>query len=243
MAQRSPGYGTPNLEMLKTWVNRPPSEDGAFWALNLMKYRPVADYDAGGGTGAGAEVISGREADDRYAPLGPLKAIGAMVVLLADVLGQVGAEPTWDRVAIVRYPSRLSFMEMQRREDFQERHVHKEAGMDFTIVMACLPDATRPPVATTPGTMVVRVARLGAGRDLPETDGALRLATFDVEGVIVGDDRAWSRATFDVAPSEPVTEALLTNHGGAEEVFAMTLATPTIDALEESIKSAPGGGL
>jgi hypothetical protein len=178
MAQSSPGYGTPNFEMLKTWVNRPPSEDGPFWALNLMKYRALADY------GDEAETtISGREADDRYAPLGPLKAIGAMVVLWVDVLAQTGAEPSWDRVGIVRYPTRIAFLEMQQRQDFQRQHVHKKAGMDFTIVVSCLPDPARPPRTAPEGTMILRVARLPAGRELFEPDGAIRIAAFDVEGV------------------------------------------------------------
>jgi hypothetical protein len=223
MAQGSPGYGIPNLKMLKTWVNRPRAEDGAFWALNLMKYRPVADYGTDGRDGA---VISGRKADDRYAPL---------------VLGQVGAEPIWDRVAIVRYPSSLSFMEMQQRKDFQDRHVHKEAGMDFTIVMACLPDPTRPPVSSPDGTVVLRVARLPIGRHLPDLVGATRVATFDVEGVIIGDERTWSRVTFDVAPKAINEGSLLADHREAEEIFAMTLDTPVIEDLEASIRTAAGG--
>jgi hypothetical protein len=233
MAQRSPAYGTPNLDMLKTWVNRPPSEDGPFWALNLMKYRPVADY----GDEAGA-TISGREADDRYAPLGPLKAVGAMVALWVDVIGQFGAEPTWDRVGIVRYPSRVSFIEMQQRADFQRQHVHKEAGMDFTIVMSCLPDAARPPTPTPDGILVLRVARLPDGRDLAEPGGATRVATFDVEGVIIGDERTWSRVAFDVVPDAETVDSLRAERGDAEEMFAMTLGAPVIEELEASIRTA-----
>ena len=39
----------------------------------------------------------------------------------------------------MKYPTRKSFIDMQERKDFQEKHVHKEAGMKETIVMGCLP--------------------------------------------------------------------------------------------------------
>ena len=67
-----------------------------------------------------------------------------------------------------------------------------------------------------------------------------RVATFDVEGVIVGDDRTWSRVAFDTAPTDEVAEALLGTTAGVEELFAMVLARPGIDAIEQSIRTAPG---
>jgi hypothetical protein len=238
MASTGPRYGIPNFEMLKTWIGRPLEEDGPFWALNLMKYRAVADYGDGRDSG-----VSGREADDAYAPLGPLAAVGAMVAFHGDIASQRSGEPEWDRVAIVRYPTRAAFFEMQRRDDFKRQHTHKEAGMEFTIVMSCLPDVTRPSVATpTDETLVLRVARVAAGADLPEVDGAIRLATFDVEGVIVGDERTWSRVAFDAAPSAEVTDALLTTTTGTDEIFAFALARPGIESIEQSIRTAPANG-
>ena len=50
------------------------------WMINLMKYHDVADYQDGR-----TSTISGREADDIYAPVGPLAAVGAEIVFLADV--------------------------------------------------------------------------------------------------------------------------------------------------------------
>ena len=164
MAQMSPRYGTPNLEMLKTWIGRPPEQDGPFWALNLMKYRSIADTRTGAPT-----ALTDKEADDAYAPLGPLAAVGAMVAFHGDVERQGAGTPSWDRVGDRSLPERTSFFEMQQRDDFQRQHEHKDAGMEFTIVMSCLPDPAHPPVATpTDGTLVLRVARTTAGRDLPE---------------------------------------------------------------------------
>jgi hypothetical protein len=235
MPSTSPRYGTPNFEMLKTWIGREPEDDGPFWALNLMKYRAVAAYDDGRDT-----TVSGREADDAYAPLGPLAAVGAMVAFHGDIETQRGSTPEWDRVGIVRYPTRHAFFEMQQRDDFKRQHTHKEAGMEFTIVMSCLPDTDLPPVAIPPdATLVLRVARVGAGRDLPDVQNAIRVATFDVEGVIVGDERTWSRVAFDAAPTAEVVAALLGSADGVDELFAMALAKPGIEAIEESIRTAP----
>jgi hypothetical protein len=80
------------------------------------------------------------------------------------------------------------------------------------------------------------------GGDLAEVDGAERVATFDVEGVIVGDDRTWSQVAFDSAPTDEIAEALLGAAAGVEEMFAMVLARPGIDAIEQSIRTAPGTG-
>jgi len=168
MARSEIRYGTPNFAMLSTWFGRAPEDDGPFWAVNLMKYREVADY----GDGVGA-TKSGREADDEYVPRESLAAIGAMIAFAADVTQQAGAEPAWDRIGIVRYPSRVAFLEMQTRDDFKRQHVHKDAGMESTIVMSCLPDAKRPPVPAPGGTMVLRVARCAEGADLPDVPGAV----------------------------------------------------------------------
>jgi hypothetical protein len=62
----------------------------------------------------------------------------------------LGDPPPWDRVAVVRYPTRRSFIEMQQRPDFVEHHVHKDAGMAATIVTMGLPFAPPPAPADAP---------------------------------------------------------------------------------------------
>ena len=39
-----PRYGTPNWEMIGSWLELPAEQDGPFWAVNLMDYRELADY-------------------------------------------------------------------------------------------------------------------------------------------------------------------------------------------------------
>jgi hypothetical protein len=172
-------YGSVDREYGKRLAFCDPAQDGAVYMLNLMKYRPEADYGAEGEQG-----VSGREADDRYAPVDVLAEIGAVICFTAEVLG---ASEDWDRVAVVRYPTRRSFIEMQSRRDFQDKHVHKEAGMDHTTVMGTLPTGDLPG-RTKPARVLLEVWR----GDAPAGDGV----TFDVEGTIVGDGRTWDGVRY-----------------------------------------------
>src|SRR5258705_6843745 len=134
-----PHYGSLDGDYAVRLATCPPDDDGPLLFVNFMKYRERADYGDEGDLG-----LSGREADDRYAPVDVLAALGAEVVFFGDV--EPGGE--WDRVGIVRYPTRRAIIAMQSRPDFQERHVHKEAGMERTIVCATLPIVAPPPAAT-----------------------------------------------------------------------------------------------
>ena len=178
-----PSYGTVDHEYGMRLASCEPAADGAIYMLNLMKYRDAADYRSGE-----AEGVSGREADDRYAPIDVLAEIGAHIVFTAEVLD---ASEDWDRVAIVRYPTRRSFIEMQSRRDFQDKHVHKEAGMDHTIVMGTLP-VDDLPGRTKPSRVLLEVWN----GDAPPPAEALRAVVFDVEGTIIGDGRTWSGARY-----------------------------------------------
>jgi hypothetical protein len=232
-AGRSYSYGEPNWEMIGRWLELPPDADGPFWAVNLMRYRPVAEYRDG------RAGVSGREADDAYAPLGPLAAIGAMVAFLGEVADQPAGEPRWDRVGVVRYPSRSAFFAMQQRNDFKEQHVHKEAGMEFTIVASCLPRADEPVRDEgSDGVVVMRARRFvdPAARPADDTSAAA-IAVFDVEGVIVGDDRTWHEVRFDLVPDVATVAELSGRLDGVDEMITVVLE-PRIDNLVASIVTA-----
>jgi len=186
-------YGTPNLEYVRRLGETPADADGPVWMVNLMRYRERAEYADGRET-----TLSGREADDRYAPVSVLAELGASVALFGDVVGDGGADG-WHRVGIVRYPTRRSFIAMQDRPDFQELHVHKDAGMDFTIIAAGVPapgaEAPRPSADT------VGVTFHPAGAEPPAAGrGALRL---DVEGTVIGDERRWAAIDLGWSGAEP----------------------------------------
>jgi hypothetical protein len=132
---RSPGYGTVDRDYAIRLATTAPADDGPVWMVNLMKYREVADYADGQ-----ESTISGQEADDLYAPIEILADIGAKPVFFGDVDQQLlGDAPIWDRVAVVKYATRNSFIDMQSRPDFQESYKHKDAGMEQTIVIGCQP--------------------------------------------------------------------------------------------------------
>jgi len=236
--QKAPsvGYGTPNREYGMRLATMPSEQDGPICMVNLMKYRAVARYADGNPSGR-----SGREADDVYAPTDILRDIGAEVVFFADVDQQLlGGAPTWDRVGVVKYPTRRSFIEMQSRPDFREKHVHKEAGMEQTIVMGCLPitspafPADAPAVTGVPHpatsedgpVVVLHVLRFVEG---PQRDpmaayqaaaGAAAIphgvrisGWFSVEGTILGDGRSWDEVRFNAFPSKAAFMAVASDRG------------------------------
>lgn len=175
-------YGQVDQEYVARLEGIDPAEDGPVWMLNLMRYRDLADYPAGHpDAGRG---LSGREADDRYAPLEILGDLGAAVVLFGEVTAQPSGDEAWERVAIVRYPTMRSFLEMQDRPDFVASHVHKDAGMLRTIIAACRPVAG----AIGSGRRLL-VELLGPSEQPAAYDGRLILA---VDGTPVGDGRRWA---------------------------------------------------
>ena len=138
-------YGTPNREYGMKMATMSPEDDGPVWMVNLMKYREVAEYADGR-----QSSISGRDADDAYSPLDSLAAVGAMPVFFGDVDQQLlGDEPKWDRIGVVKYPTRKSFIDMQSLPSFQKSHQHKDAGMETTIVIGTQPmEMPTPPPRT-----------------------------------------------------------------------------------------------
>jgi hypothetical protein len=232
MAPRAnPAYGTPNWEMLQRWLALPPEDDGPFWALNLMKYRAVAAYADGNPTG-----VSGKAADDAYAPLGPLAAIGATAVFHGDVLDQRSGDPAWDRIGIVRYPTRAAFFAMQQRDDFKDQHVHKEAGMEFTIVMACHPDGS-PGDGVAADRLALVVTR---GRAPDPADGVEVVARFSVEGVIVGDERSFDHVEFVTVRDDAALDALVASTASADDAHVLVVGR-AIDRLVDSLASTTDG--
>ena len=90
-----PGYGQIDHDYGLRLAATAPDDDGPVWMVNLMRYRERAEYADGRET-----ALTGREADDEYTPLGPLAAVGAEIVFVADVEDQfIGDEPVWDRIA------------------------------------------------------------------------------------------------------------------------------------------------
>lgn len=228
-------YGQIDLDYATTLASTPAEADGPVWMINLMKYRERADY--GSDTTGAAADISGREADDRYAPLESIAGVGAEIVFLAEVETQLIGAPVWDRVAIVKYPTRRAFIEMQARPDFQAKHVHKDAGMERTIILGGQPletpglpadapdwqDVPHPPTAEDGPVVVCHVLRYQDDQDdrdhmvdyqnaagqVAVPQGVRIPAWFTIEGTIIGDGRPWHQARFNAFPSRRAFEAIL----------------------------------
>lgn len=229
---RTPRYGQIDRDYAMRLATTPPDADGPVWMVNLMSYREKADYADGR-----AADISGREADDRYAPLEHLAAVGARPVFVADVDQQLlGDSPRWDRVGVVKYPTRRSFIEMQQLPGFQAKHDHKDAGMAETIVAGGQPlptpplpddapdwaDVPHPPTDGDGPVTVLHLIRFHPGQADDEMvryqQGAanaavphgVRLAAWlGVEGTIVGDGRQWDQARFNQFPSKAAFMAVV----------------------------------
>jgi len=217
-------YGTIDREYAGRLDAAGPDDDGPVWMVNLMRYRDEAVYADGRETD-----LTGRQADDRYAPFGPFRTVGAELVFLADVEEQlVGDDQVWDRIAVVRYPTRRSFLDMQDLPEYVALHEHKDAGMAATFVICCVPaevpdlpsDAPaldrvpHPSTAEDGPVVVLHVLRYHEGRvskdmelyhgraaEIALPHGVRIGAWFDVEGTVVGDGRAWHQARFNVFPS------------------------------------------
>jgi len=223
-------FGTIDVGTAGRWLHLAPEDDGRVWMLNLMKYKAVADY----GDAAGP-AISGREADDIYAPTEVLADLGATVPLFGDVTRQMGDDVAWDRIAIACYPSRASFFAMQEREDFRKQYVHKEAGMETTIVMGCVPVSAADPGGAGSEPLVMRVRRYAEGEAPgPDPDGVTPVARFDVDGVILGDGRTWDDVRFD--RMDDVAFAALAHREGVVDQI-MVVIDPLIEDLIGSIRA------
>lgn len=233
----NPPYGTLDTEYAARLASTPAEDDGPVWMLNLMSYHEVAQYADGR-----PDQISGREADDRYSPLEILADLGAELVFAAEVDSQLlGDSPSWDRVAMVKYPTRRSFIDMQARPDFQAKYVHKEAGMAETIIAGCQPigspaddidpatlpdwaDVAHPPTDEDGSVVVLHLIRFHPGEADGEMVSYQRAAAesavphgvrisgwFGVEGTVVGDGRQWDQARFNAFPSREAFMAVVTD--------------------------------
>ena len=105
-----------------------PGPEGPICMVNLLKFKPRAEYEDGRDT-----QLSGREAYDLYAEgvQKLLQQVGGYFGFSADVerlmIGEVGE--LWDTVALAVYPSRQAMLQMMQLDGMQEISVHRAAGL------------------------------------------------------------------------------------------------------------------
>ena len=147
-----PSFGEVNPELIRELLEDPTA--GPFYMVNLIRFREQAVYPDGRETD-----LTGEEANELYSPVEFLTAIGARPVFVGDVgTVLIGDEGEWDQVAIVEYPCPLAFFAMTTNPEFQARSIHKDAGVEESIVMVTdlmssgLPDGFEPPDSPFPAT-------------------------------------------------------------------------------------------
>ncbi len=229
-----PRYGTINSDYLASWFQR---EDpgGPMWALNLMQYRERAEYADGRQTD-----LSGAEADDVYAPHEHLAAVGSRIILMAPVVHHLrGDDRRWDRIAIAQYRDRMAMTEMSSSEAFQADEQHKDAGMDFTIVMATFPVEGDPvprqeSAADADKLMLLQVTGDPDAPDLADGLDATRIGRFWIEDRIIGDHRTFAEARFDLLSVGAADELASREFVDDDSGYAV-IAAPTMDEVARSL--------
>ena len=189
------------------------AEDGPFHMVNFIRYREVACYPDGRET-----TLTGREADELYAPIEFLLAIGAEPVFVAEATETLLGDGTeWDQLGIVRYPSRAAFLSMVEDPEFQERAIHKSAGVEQSIVLvtdlrpSALPpdfepaESPHPPTPQDPSLEMVHLMRLNPtaiypeGSNEPERSGQEALGLYEGAAATVALELGvYPLAWFDV---------------------------------------------
>jgi hypothetical protein len=113
--------------------------DGPVVMLNLLKFKAQAAYPEGHPDSG----ISGQEAYARYEKLF-IETVGAISQaqplydgpVMRTLVGSE-ADGDWDRMLIVRYPSRLHFLAMMANDTYRDGLVHRYAALERTILLQC----------------------------------------------------------------------------------------------------------
>ncbi len=116
----------PNAEQAAAFFGG--EEDASFVMVNLLKFKPKAEYPDGSDA-----HLSGAEAYLRYgkAVRAHIEAVGGRAGYAGPVTGLLlgEVEELWDMVALAEYPSRAAMLAMIQNPDYQEIAKHRAAGL------------------------------------------------------------------------------------------------------------------
>ncbi len=105
-----------------------PTPQGEICMVNLLKFKPKAQYQDGRET-----LLSGREAYELYADgvRKLLTQVGGYIGFVGSIerlaLGEVGE--LWDSVVLAVYPSRKAMLDMMQLDEMREISEHRAAGL------------------------------------------------------------------------------------------------------------------
>ncbi len=116
----------PNEQQMKGFLE--PGPEGHICMVNLLKFKPQAEYEDGRETD-----LTGREAYGLYEQgiTKLIQQVGGYLGFAADVerlaLGEV--EDLWDVVGLAVWPSRQVMLEVMQSDEMREISVHRTAGL------------------------------------------------------------------------------------------------------------------
>lgn len=123
------------------------AEDRPIWMLNMLEFRATAQYTEEAGQAAPSTPIVGSEAYQRYGQsmASTLGAVGGRVRWESGRLHQVDGpdEGTWHQLGIAEYPSPAAMLTMLAMPKYRAAHVHREAALARTRLLATRPLGTR----------------------------------------------------------------------------------------------------
>lgn len=115
-------------------------EDGPFVMVNLLKFKPKAEYADGS-----EPDLSGAEAYARYgeAVRKLVEGLGGKVRYSGEVTGLLlgEVEELWDMVALAEYPSLAAFRAMAMSPEMHAIEHHRKAGLAGQLNIRTLPGA------------------------------------------------------------------------------------------------------
>jgi hypothetical protein len=153
--------------------------DGPIYMLSLTRFRP----DSGQLLGRSA----GLDPDSRYIPIPLLSAVDASLCFVADVVAGAGG---WNRIGVIRYPTRRAFLELGDRSDTREWNARKEERTERMIMLGLVPTGSLPVEHSQRGFLEVWHG------PAPGPIAAGTAVEFEVEGTFLGDGRQWSGARY-----------------------------------------------
>lgn len=116
----------PTAEQAKAFFSTP--EDGPFVMVNLLKFKPKAEYPDGSDadmSGVDAYGRYGRKVRHLILKVGGTPGYAGPVTGLR--LGEV--EELWDMIALAEYPSLAAMKEMVESSEYREIARHRDAGL------------------------------------------------------------------------------------------------------------------
>ena len=138
-------YLEPSQQAGRAFIGR--SIEGAVVMLNLLRFRPVADYSASPALAPDAP-ISGAEAYDRYIAhtLPHLAASGGEILFLGEggnyLIGPQAER--WDRVMLIRQRSVAAFLAFAGNQAYLPGLGHRTAALEDSRLLPMVP--LRPPL-------------------------------------------------------------------------------------------------